>query len=97
MNERPGAVTFMGNPLTLLGPELKPGEKAPDFQVVDNDLKPVRSSPFGGSSGCTFFSPDGNSVQSEIQELPDKQGHSLRRPRGLTQALLLNQDYYLQT
>ena len=30
-----------GNPLTLIGPELKPGEKAPDFKLVDNGLKDV--------------------------------------------------------
>lgn len=30
-----------GNPLTLIGPELKPGDKAPDFTVVDGSLKPV--------------------------------------------------------
>jgi thiol peroxidase len=30
-----------GNPLTLVGPELKAGQKAPDFSVVGNDLKPV--------------------------------------------------------
>lgn len=30
-----------GNPLTLIGPELKPGDKAPDFSLVDNGLKPV--------------------------------------------------------
>jgi thiol peroxidase len=27
--------------MTLVGPELKPGDKAPDFSVVDNGLKPV--------------------------------------------------------
>jgi len=30
-----------GNPLTLIGPELKVGEKAPDFKLVDNNLKNV--------------------------------------------------------
>ncbi|HUJ23462.1 MAG TPA: thiol peroxidase [Bryobacteraceae bacterium] len=30
-----------GNPLTLLGPELKAGDKAPDFKLVDNGLKEV--------------------------------------------------------
>ena len=30
-----------GNPLTLVGPELKPGDAAPDFSVVDDSLKPV--------------------------------------------------------
>ncbi len=30
-----------GNPLTLIGPELKAGDAAPDFSVVDSGLKPV--------------------------------------------------------
>jgi thiol peroxidase len=39
--ERSGATTMKGKPLTLVGPELKPGDKAPDFTMVDNGLKPV--------------------------------------------------------
>ena len=39
--ERAGATTLKGNPLTLVGPELKAGDAAPDFHVVDNGLKPV--------------------------------------------------------
>jgi thiol peroxidase len=39
--ERPGATTLKGNPLTLIGPQLKPGDSAPDFNVVDQALKPV--------------------------------------------------------
>ncbi len=39
--ERAGATTMRGNPLTLVGPELKAGEAAPDFSVVDSSLKPV--------------------------------------------------------
>ncbi len=46
--ERPGLVTSKGNPLTLLGPELKVGDKAPDFQVLDNSMKPVTLSAFKG-------------------------------------------------
>jgi thiol peroxidase len=34
MQERPNAVTFKGNPLTLIGPQLKPGDKAPEFACV---------------------------------------------------------------
>jgi len=41
MIERSGIITFKGNPFTLLGPELKVGDKAPDFAVVDNGLAPV--------------------------------------------------------
>jgi len=39
--ERPGATTLKGNPLTLIGPELKAGDAAPDFTVTDGSLKPV--------------------------------------------------------
>lgn len=39
--ERPGATTLKGKPLTLIGPELKEGETAPDFALVDTGLKPV--------------------------------------------------------
>ncbi|HXS94927.1 MAG TPA: thiol peroxidase [Candidatus Limnocylindrales bacterium] len=39
--ERAGATTLKGNPLTLIGPELKPGDPAPDFTLVDGSLKPV--------------------------------------------------------
>jgi len=39
--ERPNAVTLRGKPFTLVGPELKVGDKAPDFVAVGKDLKPV--------------------------------------------------------
>jgi len=39
--ERPGATTLKGNPLTLVGPELKAGDTAPDFSLTDNGLKTV--------------------------------------------------------
>lgn len=40
-NERTGVITFKGKGMTLIGPELKVGEKAPDFNVVDNAMGPV--------------------------------------------------------
>ena len=42
--ERKGAVTLRGNPLTLSGSEIKVGQNAPDFTVVDNNLQPARLS-----------------------------------------------------
>lgn len=39
--ERVGGTTFKGNPLTLIGPELKVGDKAPNFTVLDNNLSEV--------------------------------------------------------
>jgi thiol peroxidase len=47
-NERPGATTMKGNPLTLLGNALKPGDRLPDFTLVDNGLKPVTAADTGG-------------------------------------------------
>ncbi len=37
--ERPGATTMRGKPLTLVGPELHAGSKAPDFEVVGEGLQ----------------------------------------------------------
>jgi thioredoxin-dependent peroxiredoxin len=39
--ERPGATTLKGNPFTLIGPELKVGDAAPDFTLTDVGLKTV--------------------------------------------------------
>lgn len=39
--ERTGAVTLMGKPMTLVGPELKAGDDAPDFNVIDLSMNPV--------------------------------------------------------
>jgi thioredoxin-dependent peroxiredoxin len=52
--ERPGATTLKGNPLTLIGPELKTGDKAPDFDAVDNGLKAVTLAATG--NGVRIFS-----------------------------------------
>ncbi|RJP74802.1 MAG: thiol peroxidase [Candidatus Abyssobacteria bacterium SURF_17] len=48
MLERKGVVTFRGNPLTVLGPEVKVGEAAPDFTAVDVNLAPVKLSSYRG-------------------------------------------------
>ena len=39
--ERYGATTLQGNPMTLVGLELKVGDAAPEFQAIDSSLKPV--------------------------------------------------------
>jgi len=48
MKERKGVITMKGSPLTLVGNEVKVGEPAPDFEVLDNELKPVKLSSFRG-------------------------------------------------
>jgi thioredoxin-dependent peroxiredoxin len=39
--ERHGAFTVKGQPHTLVGPELKAGDRAPDFRVVDSAFNTV--------------------------------------------------------
>ncbi|AKP48117.1 MULTISPECIES: thiol peroxidase [Bacillus] len=42
-------ITFKGNPVTLLGNEVKVGDQAPDFTVLANDLSEVKLSDYKGS------------------------------------------------
>lgn len=41
-------ITFKGNPMTLVGPELKVGDAAPDFAVVDGTLSAVNLASYQG-------------------------------------------------
>ena len=55
--ERTGMVTMRGNPLTLIGPALKPGDKAPDFQCVAPDLTPVTLASSAGKARLLISVP----------------------------------------
>ena len=46
--ERFGDVTWEGAKQTALGSKLAVGDRAPDFELVDPDLQPLRSSSFSG-------------------------------------------------
>jgi thioredoxin-dependent peroxiredoxin len=46
MQKRPNAATFKGSPLTLVGPQLKAGDKAPDFTCLSGlDLVTLDKTP----------------------------------------------------
>lgn len=46
--ERTGVATLKGNPMTLLGPELKAGDKAPDFKLNKSLTETVTLQDFAG-------------------------------------------------
>lgn len=46
--ERKDSITFAGRPVTLIGPELKAGDRAPDFKLIDTDLREARLNEFAG-------------------------------------------------
>jgi thiol peroxidase len=48
MTEREGLITMKGNPLTLVGDEVKVGREAPNFEVLANDLSSMKLSSFRG-------------------------------------------------
>lgn len=60
MEERSGITSFRGSPVTLLGPALRPGDRAPDFRVVDSELAAVTLGDFRGKIKiiCTVPSLD---------------------------------------
>ncbi|NOU97940.1 thiol peroxidase [Paenibacillus sp. LMG 31456] len=46
--ERTGVATLKGNPITLIGPELKVGDKAPDFKVNKNLVEQASLADYAG-------------------------------------------------
>jgi len=71
--ERKGAVTFQGNPLTVVGPELKAGDAAPDFHVVDHALKTVTLKSSQGKMRLISVVP---SIDTSVCELQTKRFNS---------------------
>ncbi len=48
MTERAAAITLKGNPMTLIGGELKAGDKAPEFTLKANDMSDKTLADFAG-------------------------------------------------
>ena len=48
MTERKNVVTFKGDPVTLVGEEVKVGDKAKDFTVLSTDLKEIKLNDYRG-------------------------------------------------
>ena len=48
MTERAAAITLKGNPMTLVGDELKVGDKAPDFKLKAIDMSDKTLADFAG-------------------------------------------------
>ena len=54
---RKGAVKFKGNPVTLIGPEIRVGSAAPEFMALAVDLSPVSLSSFKGKPVLISVTP----------------------------------------
>lgn len=65
--ERNGIITFQGNPLTLVGTELKSGDQAPDFTLLDNELNEVRLKDFSGKIKIISVTPSLDTPVCDMQ------------------------------
>ena len=67
--ERPGGATLGGNEFTLIGDELKVGDKAPDFSVLSSDLSAVTLDSYKGRVKviCAVPSLDTPTCDTEIR------------------------------
>jgi thiol peroxidase len=65
--ERKGIVTMRGNPLTLIGPDLKASSKAPDFTVLDRDIKETRLKDFAGKIKVVSVTPSLDTSVCDMQ------------------------------
>lgn len=72
MQERQGVVTFQGNPLTLLGPEMKVGDVAPDFSLLNQQLQIVKKRDFQGKALLLSVAP---SLDTPVCALQAKRFH----------------------
>ena len=57
MQERSGVQTFKGGPLTLLGPEIKVGDTAPDFKVLTGSLQEKTLADYKGKTLILSVAP----------------------------------------
>lgn len=60
-------VNMKGKPIGLQGTEIKMGDRAPDFVVVDNDLKPVKFSSFAGKTRIISSVPSLDTPVCDLQ------------------------------
>ncbi len=65
--ERKGVITAKGKPLTLIGPDLTVGAKAPDFQVLTADLAEVGLGAYAGKIKLVSVTPSLDTPVCDIQ------------------------------
>lgn len=71
-------VSFKGSPITLIGPELKPGDAAPDFKLNKNLLEEVSLQDFDGKIKLISVVPSLDTGVCDAQTRRfNQEGHNL--------------------
>ena len=89
MTERVGAITMKGNPLTLLGNEIKVGDNAPDVTLVDNGLAEVKLSSFKGKKVIVVAMP---SIDTPVCDIEGKRFNQEASKLGDVVVLVVTKD-----
>ncbi len=67
MQERQNVITMKGKPLTLKGPDIAVGEKAPDFTALDGELNSVKLGDFHGKIKVISVTPSLDTPVCDLQ------------------------------
>lgn len=65
--EQTGRITFKGTPLTLAGRQLLPGDRAPNFTVLDRDLQEITLKDFPGKIKAISVTPSLDTPVCDLQ------------------------------
>ncbi len=65
--ERNGIITMKGKPLTLIGPDIRINDRAPDFTVLDSALGEVKLSDFSGKVKIISVTPSLDTPVCDLQ------------------------------
>ena len=65
--ERSGIITMKGKPLTLIGPDIRVGDQAPDFTVIDGNLNIFKLGDFAGQTKIISITPSLDTPVCDLQ------------------------------
>lgn len=82
-------VTMKGKPLNLVGNEVKVGSTAPDFEVLSNDLAPIKLSSFKGTPALILSVP---SLDTDVCSRETRRFNKEVEKLGNIQTLVISMD-----
>ncbi|HSB33004.1 MAG TPA: thiol peroxidase, partial [Nitrospirota bacterium] len=65
--ERSGVITMKGKPLTVIGPDVRAGDRAPAFSVLDENLNSVSLADFAGKTKLISVTPSLDTPVCDLQ------------------------------
>src|SRR5437868_8687508 len=87
--ERKNATTLKGNPFTLVGPEMKVGQQAPEFTALAGDLSPVT---LGSSKGKTRLIVSVPSLDTPVCDAETRRFNDEAAKMSGTEVLVISMD-----